>query len=200
MRVGLALLAGVCIAFGLAPTALVAPLTRAVGVLGPLADGRPLATDDLRVELAGIQSTLSPLLFGAALLVAFVVVAAVVRSARSPATVRGVETWGCGRSVQTARMEYTATSFAEPLQRVFDDVLRPDLDIDVDHRAESRYYVEAVRYRRGIRDAIEHHLYTPVVRAAEWWGRAARHVQNGSIHRYLAYAMVALIAVLVTAR
>jgi hypothetical protein len=97
-------------------------------------------------------------------------------------------------------MEYTATSFAEPLQRVFDDVLRPDLDVDVDHRAESRYYVEAVRYRQGIRDAVEHRLYAPVLRAARWWGRVARRLQDGSVHRYLAYAMVALIVVLVVAR
>ena len=97
-------------------------------------------------------------------------------------------------------MEYTATSFAEPLQRVFDDVLRPDLDVDVDHRTESRYYIEAVRYRRGIRDAVEHHLYEPVLRFARWWGEIARALQNGSIHRYLAYAMAAVIAVLVVAR
>ena len=83
---------------------------------------------------------------------------------------------------------------------VFDDVLRPDLDIDVDHRAESRYYVEAVRYRQGIRDAIEVRLYGPVLRFARWWGNWARKLQNGSIHRYLAYAMVALLVVLVVAR
>jgi hypothetical protein len=127
-------------------------------------------------------------------------VLAVVRAARTAPTVRGAETWGCGRSVQTARMEYTATSFAEPLQRVFDDVLRPDQHIDVDHRAESRYHVEAVRYRQGIRDAVEDRVYAPVLRAAGWWGRAARQLQNGSIHRYLAYAMVALVAVLLVAR
>jgi formate hydrogenlyase subunit 3/multisubunit Na+/H+ antiporter MnhD subunit len=200
MQVGLGLLAAVCVVLGLAPTALVSPMTRAARVLGPLADGRPLRADGLRVELAGVQSTLSPLLLATGLLVALVATAAVVRIVRSAPTVRGVETWGCGRSVQTARMEYTATSFAEPLQRVFDDVLRPDLDIDVDHQAESRYFVEAVRYRQGIRDGVEHRLYTPVLRAAEWWGRAARQLQNGSIHRYLAYAMVALIAVLVIAR
>ena len=44
-------------------------------------------------------------------------------------------------------MEYTATSFAEPLQRVFDDVLHPEIDVDVDHRTESRHYVQAIRYR-----------------------------------------------------
>ena len=38
-------------------------------------------------------------------------------------------------------------SFAEPLQRVFDDVLRPDHDLDVSHVAESRYFEQAITYR-----------------------------------------------------
>jgi formate hydrogenlyase subunit 3/multisubunit Na+/H+ antiporter MnhD subunit len=200
MLVGLGLLAVTCVALGLGATALGRPLARAVGALGPLAGARPLAAHGDRLQPAGILAAISPLVLAAALVVALVVAMAVLRATRSAGTVRGVEPWGCGRSVQTARMEYTATSFAEPLQRVFDDVLRPDLDVDIDHRAESRYYVEAVRYRQGIRDGVEHRLYTPVLRAAGWWGRAARPLQNGSIHRYLAYAMVAVIIVLVTAR
>jgi hypothetical protein len=158
-----------------------------------------LRSEDLRVELEGVASTFSPLLLAVALVLGLVATLAVVRGVRSPAVRRGVETWGCGRSVQTARMEYTATSYAEPLQRVFDDVLRPDLDVDVDHLSESRYYVEAVRYRRGVRDGVEDRLYLPVLRLARWWGGAARGLQNGSIHRYLAYAMVALILVMVVA-
>ena len=49
-------------------------------------------------------------------------------------------------------MEYTATSFAEPLQRVFDDVLRPEHDVDVTHYRESRYLVDAVSYRLRVPD------------------------------------------------
>jgi hydrogenase-4 component B len=200
MQIGLGLLAAMCVALGLAPTALGRPLARAISGLGPLADGRPVGADRVHLELAGIQATLSPLLLAVGLLAAVIVTLGVVRAAGSAPTRRGAETWGCGRSVQTARMEYTATSFAEPLQRVFDDVLRPDLDVAVDHRAESRYYVEAVRYHQGIRDAVEHRLYAPVLRAARWWGRSARRLQDGSIHRYLAYGMAALIVVLVVAR
>jgi hydrogenase-4 component B len=199
MKVAMVMLAGVCVVLGLVPAILGPPLARAVDVLTPLADGRPLRSAGARLELAGVQASLSPLLLATGLLVAVIVVVGLRRAARSPAAVRGAETWGCGRSVQTARMEYTATSFAEPLQRVFDDVLRPDLDVDVDHRAESRYYVEAVRYRAGVRDAFEHRLYRPLLRAVGWWGRAARRLQNGSIHRYLTYALVALVVIMVVA-
>ena len=201
MRLGLVLLAGACVALGVAPSWFGAPLGRAVGVLATLRGQRRLWAPGLELELAGVQSGLSPLLLAFGLAGAVAVVAVVAaRLARRAGTVRGAETWGCGRSVQTARMEYTATSFAEPLQRVFDDVLRPDLDIDVSHRVESRYYVDTVRYRRGLRDGFESWVYRPVAVGLRCWGEWARRVQGGSIHQYLAYVMVALLAVLVVAR
>ena len=107
---------------------------------------------------------------------------------------------GCGRALQTARMEYTATSFAEPLQRVFDDVLHPDHDIDVTHADESRWYVDAVRYHTGIADGVDQRVYQPVLRLVRAWGEWARALQNGSVHRYLAYGFVGLLVVLLVAR
>lgn len=200
MQVAVVVLAVSCVGLGVAPSLFGEPLGRAVARLAPFAAGRPYAADGIRLELDGIQATLSPLLLAVGLVVALVAVMGVTRVVRSAGTVRGAPTWGCGRTVQTARMEYTATSYAEPLQRVFDDVLRPDLDVDVSHAAESRYYVEAIRYRRGIRDAFEHWLYQPLLGAVAWWGERARGLQSGSVHRYLAYVMAALLAVLVVAR
>ncbi len=52
-------------------------------------------------------------------------------------------------------MQYTATSFAEPVQRVFDDVLRPVRDVDVSHAAESRYVIESVTFHSRVDDRIE---------------------------------------------
>ena len=71
--------------------------------------------------------------------------------------------WDCGAGPLSARMEYTATSFAEPLQRVFDDVVRPEHDVDVTHYRESRYLVDEVSYRLRVPDRIEHRLYRPVL-------------------------------------
>jgi len=97
----------------------------------------------------------------------------------------------------TARMEYTATSFAEPLQRVFDDVLAPEQDVDVTHVRESAYLVESVEYRRRVPDRIERRLYAPVLTGVEAWGRGARKLANGSVHRYLGYGFTAVTALLV---
>jgi hydrogenase-4 component B len=114
--------------------------------------------------------------------------------------VRRAPVWGSGRAFQTARMTYTATSFAEPLQRVFDDVLQPSHDLDISPSGESRYYVESVQFgTRGV-DLFERHLYQPVFSFVRAIGNKARLLQNGSVHRYLAYSFIALLVVLLVAR
>ena len=199
MQMGAGLLAGVCVLLGIAPMAVLPALERAAAMVVPGASAHPLqGSGDL--HLAGLQDVLSPGLLAAGLALAAGAVVGVRRLARRRSRprpmLRRAEAWGCGRQLQTARMQYTATSFAEPLQRVFDDVLRPDRDLDVSHLAESRYYVEKVTYRTSIGDAVEHGLYRPVIGAVQWWGRHARAVQNGSVHRYLAYGLVALVVIL----
>jgi len=97
-------------------------------------------------------------------------------------------------------MEYTATSFAEPLTRVFDDVLRPEQDVVVTPYTESRYLIESVRFRHRVPDRLEARLYPPLLGAAARWGRWSRPVANGSVHRYLAYGFVGMLAVLVVVR
>ncbi len=105
--------------------------------------------------------------------------------------------WGCGGVRLSPRMQYTATSYAEPLTRVFDDAVRPERDVVVTHTSESRYLVDRVQYRQQVDEVIEVRVYHPVLRVAGRIGTAARRLQNGSIHRYLGYSFLALVAVLV---
>lgn len=194
MRLATGVLALACVGLGAVPVVALEPFERAAAAAG--VGGAAVSARGVSLDAFG-TSTISPLLVAGWLVVGIVVVTVVLRALGDR---RRAETWGCGRVGQTARMEYTATSFAEPLQRVFDDVLRPDLDLDVSHRAESRYYVEAIAVRTGIRDGFERVVYQPVVRAAARWGRAARRIQNGSVHRYLAYGFAVLVVCLVVAR
>ena len=200
MQLGAGLLAGACVVLGLVPMIVLPALERAAALVVPGA--RPTALyGGVDLHLQGLPGVLSPVLLAAGLMLATGAVVAMrglvgLRS-RSRSALRQADAWGCGNGVQTARMQYTATSFAEPLQRVFDDVLRPDHDLEVTHRAESRYYVEKVTYRTSIGDVIEHSLYRPVIASVNWWGRRARALQNGSVHRYLAYGLVALVVILV---
>jgi hypothetical protein len=109
---------------------------------------------------------------------------------------RRTTAWDCGDGPLSPRMEYTATSYAEPLLRIFDDTLAPERDVDVTHDQESAYYIESVRYRQRIADRIENRLYRPLIGAIGRLGELARRLAPGVVHRYLAYMLTALIVVL----
>jgi len=180
-----------------APRAQESDPERAVRAALPRLGTEPVARG-LQLQLVGVRGVLAPTILAAALVGVLLLVGSLRRALARQRNVRVSEAWGCGRELVTARMQYTATSFAEPVQRVFDDVLRPVHDIDVSHVAESRYVVESMSYRSHIDDRVESALYTPVIRAIRRWGQFARRLQPGSVHRYLAYGLTALVVTLIT--
>ncbi|HEY3687200.1 MAG TPA: proton-conducting transporter membrane subunit [Streptosporangiaceae bacterium] len=194
MVIAMALAAAGCVLLAVAPGLTTPGLARTVTIaMG--APARGLAGGTAGLALPGVAAVYAPMLIVAGLVVLGVGVAVVVRLVGRPR--RRAIAWGCGNGPQSERTEYTATSFAEPLERIFDDVLRPEHDVDVTHYAESAYIVERVRFRRRVPDRVEAHLYGPVRAAADRAGRAARVLAAGSVHHYLAYGLVALLIVLV---
>jgi formate hydrogenlyase subunit 3/multisubunit Na+/H+ antiporter MnhD subunit len=195
MKVAMGWLVVPSVVIGVVPGAFVALLNRASSsalatpVVSPIDKGTGL-----------VLSQLSGAIEPAALFVGLVVVLIVVWAANqrlAQRRSRRVDAWACGRELQTPRMQYTATSFAEPLQRVFADVLRPQNDVEVTHVAESRYYEQSLLYENRVVDVIEMRGYRPLITAALRVGRFSRRLQNGSIHRYLAFGFVALLVILV---
>jgi hydrogenase-4 component B len=200
MQLGAGLLALSCLALGLVPMLILPSLelgarsAQHAGVSSPVHGW-------ISLHLFGLRGVLAPSLLAGGLFVALMatVLARRVshRRSRSWPALAPVEPWGSGRRTQTVRMQYTSTSFAEPLQRVFDDVIRPARDLNVSPAAESHYYVERIAYRTSSDDVIERVIYQPLIVAVRRWGRLARKLQNGSVHRYLAYGLLALVIVLV---
>lgn len=124
-----------------------------------LGDGAPGVSRAVTLRLTGIVGSLSPVLLAGSLLAGALVVAALLRAVAARRTRRAARLWDCGAGPLSARMEYTATSFAEPLQRVFDNVVQPETDVDVTHHEESRYLVAAVAYRHRVPDRIERRIF-----------------------------------------
>lgn len=199
MRVGMGLAAGVCVALGLVPAVAAGPLDRVLGVLPGVRSIDPLADSAVTVRLNGIAGSMSPLAIATGLVLAGLGVAALVRRLSRGVPRRVAPAWGCGAVDRDARQEFTATSFAEPLTRVFDDVLRPEQDVDVTPLAESRYLIESVTFRQRVPDRLEARIYPPILVAATAWGRWSRRLASGSVHRYLAYGFVGLLAALLLA-
>jgi formate hydrogenlyase subunit 3/multisubunit Na+/H+ antiporter MnhD subunit len=195
MVVALSLAAVVCLALALGAGRLGPTLSTVVST----ATGVPaeVVSGDVTLRLAGIGSTVSPLLIAAGLLGAAAGAAGLARLVRFGVRRRtAAALWDCGAGPPTARMQYTATSFAEPLQRVFDDVLAPQIDVNVTPDAESRYLVERVAYQRRIPDRVEHRVYQPAIRAVRRLGRLGPVIANGSVHRYLGYGFLGVTSLL----
>jgi hydrogenase-4 component B len=201
MLTGMTLAAAACMVFALAPALLGPALRQVLAVLpavGGVAAGPALGT---YLRLPGVPGSMSPGLIAAALVVAVLLALGLARwGARHRPAAAVVPLWACGADTLSSRMQYTATSFAEPLQRVFANVLQPDTDLEVIHFAESQYMVEKVTYRTLLADPLEKRLYTPVVRAVTTWAQWVRRAHPGSVHLYLAYGALGLLIVLLVAR
>ena len=197
MRAGMALAAAACLGLALAPATAGVPLARVLQVLPAVRDSAPLAGSGVALRLSGIAGSMSPLLIAVGLVAAGVAVALLGRWFARGRPRRAAPAWGCGGARLDARMELTATSFAEPLTRVFDDVLGPEQDIDVTPYTESRYLIESVRFRQRVPDRLEARLYPPLLAAGARWGQWSRRLADGSVHRYLAYGFLGLLGVMI---
>jgi len=195
MLAGMGLAGCACVAVALAPAVALPSIGHAAQAA--LGDGAPGVSGAVTLRLTGIVGSLSPVLLAGSLLAAALVVAALLRAVAVRRERRAARLWDCGAGPLSARMEYTATSFAEPLQRVFDNVVQPETDVDVTHHEESRYLVAAVAYRHRVPDRIERRLYQPILTAVAVWGQAGRRLATGSVHRYLGYGFYTLLGLLI---
>jgi NADH:ubiquinone oxidoreductase subunit 5 (subunit L)/multisubunit Na+/H+ antiporter MnhA subunit len=192
MRVAMGWLAAWCVALGLGAAPVLATLGRITSRLWPAA---PAFEPAWTIATPDGFARMSPPLLALILGLGALGTAAAIRLTR-PKPVRLGPTWGCGRLVQTPRMEYTSTSFAEPLRRVFAALYRPTEDLSIDFHPTSKYFVQSIEYRSRLTPWFDRYLYGPVIAAARGLGRPVRALQSGSVHAYLAYVFFALLALL----
>ena len=200
MQVGMVSLVLMCVGLGLAPFAVVPLLGSSLAGLGGLAPAAVAFTLALPLHVPGTFGQMSvPLLaLGLGLLLALVPL--VLRVLGAGGRLRVADTWGCGRIGQTARMEYTATAFAEPLRRVFAELYRPSQDLSIDFHPESKYFVQSIEYRSEIHPWFERVLYDPLLHGLRGAATRVRRLQGGSVHLYLVYMTLALLVLLTVAR
>jgi hydrogenase-4 component B len=101
-------------------------------------------------------------------------------------------TWGCGYAAPTPRMQYTASSFAQMLVRLFAWALLPRT-----HRpGPLPLFPGRAEFHSGVPDAVLDRAVLPgagVGAGALSW---ARVVQSGSVQAYVAYIFVTLLVLL----
>ncbi len=106
--------------------------------------------------------------------------------------VRRTPVWGCGFQHPTARMQYTASSFAQPLVSQF-RLLIANREMLV---APSGYFPTGASFASDSGDPFLRLLFVPTFR---WFGRLLARlnvIQHGHIHIYVLYIAATLVALL----
>jgi len=185
MLLAMAALAAGCVVIGIAPSLVAPVLDGAVSAWAP--------------EWAGAHAPLAHVApFGAVTMGAMMVVAALailaavlrVRTRRAaPGT---VGTWDCGYADPGTTMQYSSSSFAEMLVRMFSWALRP---------AERSPTIRGVFPRRAsfhtdVPDVVLERVARPVAGSVGRVFRWLRWVQRGSINMYLLYILITLVLLL----
>lgn len=192
MRAALVLGSLLVLGLGMAPGPTSVALAGAVPASGVrTVAGTGLVLDSVAVVLHPVGLTL----LLAAILVPLLAVNVVLarRHARRDVSMA----WGCGAERTSPRMEHNATSYAEPLVRVFGSSLRATRSIEVVRHEGSPLLVAEMAFSQQTTDVVEERLYLPAARRVDRFGDLARTVQNGSIHRYVGFSFAALVVVLV---
>lgn len=200
MRVGMGLLAVVCVVLGLFPTAfarLLDPVSQQLTghqLSGQLSLANGLVLGSL-LEKGGTVSTLGLALTGVGLLtVPLGLWLALGRGAK----VRRGPTWDCGLRGLSPRMEYTATGFSKPIRMVFKALFRPHREVQREYDF-SPYFAQTIRFDTQVEEVFEQRIYRPVRVLILRASRRVRALQAGSIHAYLLYIFVTLILLLLFA-
>lgn len=197
MRAAMGGLAAACLVVGILPMVAILPLSQVVvGLVNApvpaLADGLHMAEWLWLVPLAPGQSSYSGLVvFLVALVVAAAVTAGVHRLASD--RIRRGPAWDCGFPDPTPAAQYTASSFAQPLRRVFGTLLfRAAERVDMPEPGENR----AARLDLRLRDPLWEGLYAPLIRLVNALADRANPLQFLTIRRYLTLMFIALIVLL----
>jgi hydrogenase-4 component B len=190
MTGAMAALALLCVVIGVAAPVVVVAMESVVAT----ATGLPAAA--VHLQLAGLAA---PLGAAVALFAAAVTIAAVAwvwrRHSLDRAGVRRGPVWGCGYLFPTPRMQYTASSFVQPLTTQFRLFVRNREAL----APPQGYFPGSASYSSASGDPVLRLLFVPIFR---WFDRVASRlnvIQHGHTHIYVLYVAATLVVLLVWA-
>jgi hydrogenase-4 component B len=190
MLLPMALLAALCAFIGLAPFLLPPVLDSVIGGWG--AGG---AAWGMGAPSLGGLAPLGELgLMSAALLGAVLALALGLSRARAGREARSAPTWDCGYARPTSRMQYTASSFARGLVRMFAWALRPEPEPG----RLAGYYPKASNLDGEVEEVVLERTLVPAARRVEALSKWLRRFQQGLTQQYILYVLAALAVLLVT--
>lgn len=180
-------LAGGCLLGGLGVRPLLAGLTPVLAVvLGQPAGIVGQALDPALGPLTGIVTV------GFVAIGLTVMLATIRRRLLQARDVRDAVTWDCGYAAPAARMQYTSTSFVQPLADFFGTVLRTRKHVHEPHGL----FPDAASARTHHEDVFLSGLFARAYRGLSWALFKLHWLQHGHLNLYVLYIALTLVALL----
>ena len=102
------------------------------------------------------------------------------------------QTWGCGYDRPNNRMQYSASSYANP----FLTMLRPLFKKVYDIKKPKKLFPTSAHFSLHIDDIEEAYLINPLVKFDEWFLSKFEKIQSGNMQDYIKYGLIFLILLL----
>jgi hypothetical protein len=128
------------------------------------------------------------ILFG--LLASWLIVYFFLHPLRRDNRIRIAPAWDCGFGPLTPRMQYTASSFAMPIRRIFSYVWF------IDEKIEPGHHGKGPRYFLKIHDWAWLAIYIPIGKLILHLAKRASLLQGGNLRVYLSYSFFTLLFLL----
>ena len=186
MCVSMFVLGGICLWIGFFPTQMV---SFALGAASTISSAQISTT----IEEAIIFPLLKVVLVLIILMTIAVVLILFKRIAMKFLPIENAPTWGCGYSLPTRRMQYTASSFAEPILRIFRNVL----GFNVEGNKPKGYFPDEAKISSHVLEASEDILFRPIFKFIEFLSVKFKIIQYGYTQLYLLYIFIFLLVLLV---
>jgi NADH:ubiquinone oxidoreductase subunit 5 (subunit L)/multisubunit Na+/H+ antiporter MnhA subunit len=184
MRVPMVILAAACLAFGLAGPVLVPALAPVISAL---------TGEKGAASLAGASSVLgSVTLVTGILLLAAGLVAGLRRLVLRRRERRVAGTWDCGYSAPAATMQYTASSFAQPIVELYGAILRTRKRVE----PPEIHFPDAAHVTTETPDLSREGIYEPLFQSIERALRRMHIMQHGRVQIYVLGVVLTLLALL----
>lgn len=189
MRLPTVVLAAACVVVGVCGPVALRILRPAIDVLVP----KTAIGGSAAVQAAAAMDILRYLTFAALGLAVVVVFLGWLRQRllqKRPVTPS--VTWDCGYASPTPRMQYTASSFARPITRLFRVVLRTQRH----YSPPAGFFPQSSSFSSDTPDVYQESLYRPAFAVAERLLARFRVLQHGRVNLYVLCIVLALLALL----
>lgn len=190
---GPALLASACVLLGIGAPLVLTALDRVARATAGIDIQSKLVVPQLTVIPAHTEFAAFSPTYLAAFLVAVTAVPILIYVAGRPrAASRRPAVWDGGIVSFKARMQYTATTHANPVRVTFEPLYRPHIHLE---RASDDPAGRSgpVHYRFHVTPIFERYLYQPTVWVIRRLADLARPIQSGDVNLYLFYVFVVVL-------